>query len=56
MQVDFSKRKKEGAIKFKLFGVVSCTACCQAWKHKLMAKGKKVRVKKAEKGWEVWAT
>jgi len=55
MQVDFSKRKNEGAIKFKLFGLVNCTKCAQGWKHKLMRQGKRVRVIKAEKGWEVWA-
>ena len=56
MQVDFSKRRREGAVKFKMFGVVNCARCAQGWKQKLMAKGKKVRVHKAEKGYEVWAT
>ena len=54
MEVNFSKRKKEGVIKFKLAGILSCSKCAANWKRKFMSQGKKVRVTKAEKGYEVW--
>lgn len=55
MEVDFRKKKKEGKLQFKLFGVVTCRKCAEGWKHTLMDKGKRVRLTRGEKGWEVWA-
>jgi hypothetical protein len=54
MEVDFKRRKKEGIIYFKLYGILSCKKCADKWKKALMDKGKKVRLRKGEKGWEIW--
>lgn len=56
MDADFKRRKKEGKISFKLYGVLGCKKCANKWKLALMGKGKKVRVIEGKKGWEVWAT
>ena len=56
MDADFKKRKKEGRLSFKLYGVLSCKRCANKWKISLMNKGKKVRIIKGVKGWEVWTT
>jgi len=55
MDTVFRKRRKEGVITFKMYGILSCKACAEKWKFTLMKKGKKVRLRKTDKGWEVWA-
>jgi len=57
MDVDFNRRKKDDGTKFRLFGVMSCKKCTEKWKAGLRhKKGRKVRVIKAEKGYEVWVS
>jgi len=56
MQVDFSKRRRIGEFKLKKFGILSCEKCANNWKRKLMKQGKKVRLEKVGKVWELWAS
>jgi len=41
--------------KFKKFGVIACKPCATKWKAALQKKGKQVRVRKTDEGYEVKA-
>lgn len=54
MQINPRQKKRVYGKTYKWFGLVSCNACAQGWKKKLMRTGKHVHLEHKPGGVEIW--